>query len=280
MKKSSKIIIFVCGILAAIAIIIVFTIMSRNDNKGKTEVSKNTIQNDNLNIISNTSTARTYINIKYETTSKVYEIAGTKHTITVNQDFPTIIASDESVKNIMQGVLDKIANDEFSDFKKQVEDRINDKYGIDAEFMEYVGDLSLSWKFVNSRNDDKVVSVKNESEGDLGGVSWSSKRGYSFSSKTGQLLKIEDIAIHEKALKKYLNETIVKYLKTNSQDLGLNQEIMNDIDKYVNIDELTWYFSDSGLTVCFEKYNFSVDTFDYTIEYSKLDGYVKPEYLK
>lgn len=278
MKKSVKILALVCIILVAIAVIIISTIISRNNYKQIT--TANTVSNTSTNNTVSSTTDNPYVKISYETTSKVYTVEGTEHTITVNQDFPTVIADDESVQNRIQSGLGKIANDEFSDYKKQVEDQLYDKYGIDSSFMDHVGDLSISWKFTNSRNDEKVVSVKNESDGSLGGVSWTSKRGYSFSSETGNLLNIEDIAIHPEACKKFISETLINYFKINFENLGLYEDVSNNLNESINIDDLTWYLSDSGLTVCFEKYQVSPDTFEYTIGYSKLDGYVKPEYLK
>ena len=270
MKKSSKIIIIVCVILSAIAIIISSMITSVGDKKKKVGTRNNT----------NTSEDSVYVAIKYDTTSAVYEINGTNHTITVNQDFPTVIAKDESVQNKMQSILGEIANNEFSEFKRYVEQIISDKYEVNAEYMESVGDLSLSWKFSNSRNDEKVVSVENESKGNLSGISWPSKRGYSFNAQTGELLKLEDIAISKEALRKYINETIMKYLKANYQKLGLNNNVMSNLTKLANIDNLYWYLSDSGLTICFEKGTFSDNAFSYTINYSSLEEYVTAEYLK
>ncbi|MBQ3408951.1 MAG: DUF3298 domain-containing protein [Clostridia bacterium] len=277
MKKNTKIIILIGVIAMAIAIIILSSVLP--GKKKNQASSSNTDTNSNNKIIA-TEEDSPYIKITYETTSKVYKIEGTEHTITVYQDFPTVVAENESVQNKIQSELGKIANQEFEDYKKQVQDQIDDKYGIDASFMDYVGDLSLQWTFSNARNDEKVVSIKNESNGSLGGVPWTNKRGYSFSSETGELLKIEDIAIHSAACKKFIKDEILSYFRTNYEKLGIYQETLNNLSDAIDIDELTWYLSDSGLTVCFEKYTVSPDTFEYTINYSKLEDLVKSEYLK
>ena len=279
MKKSFKIILFVCVILIAILIVIISGIKPKSNEENKTNTNTTTNTNTYTNSITSSNNDG-YIQISYKTTSEVYRVQGTEHTITVNQDFPTVTASDEKVQNTMQSVLGGIANKEFSEYKNQVEERLNDKYGIDAEYMEHVGDLSLNWHFSNSRNDNKVVSVKNESNGSLGGVSWSTKRGYSFSSETGNLLKIEDIAIHTEACKKFINETIIKYFKENYSNLGISADTLSNLEGTIKIDDCTWYLSDSGLTICFEEHTVLPIAFEYTIEYSKLNGYVKPEYLK
>lgn len=274
MKKSIKIIILVCVILIAISIIILFSVLPRKANNN-TIVNNTSNRNDVV-----TKNDDDYVKITYEATSEVFKISGTDKTITIYQDFPTVEADDENVKNKIQAGLGKIASVEFSDYKKQVQDRINDKTDIDASFMENYGNLQIRWTFSNDRNDDKVVSVKNESSGSLGGASWSNKKGYSFSTETGELLELKDIAINTDALKKYINETIIKYFKTNYQELGIYQDSLNKLNEIINIEDCTWYLSNSGLTICIEKYKVSPDTFEYTISYSKLKDLVKDEYLK
>lgn len=279
MKKNVKIIIFVCVIVFAIAIIILSSIL---DKKSREKANKDITANRINNSINNNGNNEgdNYIQITYEATSEVFKIAGTDKTITIYQDFPTVVASDESVKNKLQAGIGKIANAEFAEYKKKVQDRINTKDDINAAFMEHFGNLQLKWSFINDRNDDKVVSIRNESSGNLGGVSWATKRGYSFSAETGDLLTIDNIAVNKEALRKYLNESIIKYIKSNYQKLGVSQDKLENITNTINIDDLTWYFSGSGLTVCFEKYKISPDSIEYTIDYDKLKDLVKDEYLK
>lgn len=276
MKTSYKIIILIGVIASAIAIIILSSVLphkvqnsnsKNNTNSVKSANNTNTIVDENNN----------YVNISYETTSEVFKIDGTDKTITVYQEFPIVYSSNESVKNKIQANLGKVASDEFESYKKQVKSRLVD---IDASFMENVGNLELKWSFSNDRNDSKVVSVKNVSSGSLGGVAWTNKRGYSYSSETGERLKIEDIAINPEALRKYVNETIIKYLRSNYQQLGIYQESLNNLSGIVNIDNLTWYLSSSGLTVCFDEHSISPDSIEYTIDYTKLEDLVKDEYLK
>ncbi|MBR2704673.1 MAG: DUF3298 domain-containing protein [Clostridia bacterium] len=276
MKQKTKIIIFVCIILILIGLIILSGIIPKKNK------NTNSVANTSSSPINNSSGGNEnnlFVKITYNSTSEVYSFEGTDKTITVYQDFPTVDADDETVKNKIQTELGKIANDEFEAYKNEVQKRIDNK-AIDAVYMDYMGNLTLKWTFSNDRNDTKVVSVVNESTGGLGGVSWFAKKGYSFSSETGDRLTIKDIAINEEALKKYINEEIVKYLRKNYQSLGIYPDLIDKLNEKVDIDNMNWYLSGNGITVCFESDSVSPDTFDYTIKYDELDGLVKSEYLK
>ena len=120
MKKSVKIIILVCVIALAIAIIILSSVVPKKvNNKNNQNNGANNTTNGNGNVVSDDEN----IKISYEATSEVFKIAGTDKTITVYQDFPTVEAKNEDVKNKLQANLGKIANEEFADYKKQVQDR-------------------------------------------------------------------------------------------------------------------------------------------------------------
>ena len=281
MKTKTKIIIFTCVIFILIGMMILSSFLPKA--KEKQQASSNTINNTTspINVDQNgNNDGNNYVEITYAATSEVFKIDGTDKTITVYQDFPTVVADDENVKNKIQADLGKIANEEFSAYKKEVQERIDDPTGIDASYMENFGNLSLKWSFSNSRNDDKVISVKNESSGSLGGVSWDDVKGYSYSAETGDRLTINTIAINPDALKKYVNENIIKYFRANYQQLGIQQDVLSSLDEKINLDNLDWYFTSSGLTICFGKYYISPNSFEYTIKYGDLKDLVKEEYLK
>ena len=277
MKKSTKIIIFSITILVIIGIVIVSTLTSKNTTTNSVNtITTNNTTNGTTNGTGTAEDNNNYIDITYENTSKVYNIEGSEHTITVNQEFPTVRANDTKVQNVLQEELGKIANDEFNEYKSKVEERLSN---YTASVMNNLGDLSVSWKFTNSRNDNKVVSVQNVSSGSLASVSWDTKRGYSFDATTGERLTIDKVANHKEALRKYINETTIKYLRLNAQKLGIQSVKVNDLENLINIDKLNWYFSRAGLTICFEKNYLSLESFEYTIPYYNLEGLIKPEYL-
>lgn len=278
MKQKTKIIIFVCAILILIGLIILSSLLPRAKNKNKTNTTSNT--SSPINNGTSTNEDDLYVKITYDATSEVYKFEGTDKTITVYQDYPTVVAENENVKNKIQADLGKIASDEFNEYKKQVQSRIDAKYGIDAAYMEGVGNLTLKWTFSNSRNDKKVISVANTSSGSLGGVSWDDRRGYSYSAETGDRITINDIAVNPDALKKYVNQETVKYLRQNYQKLGVYPNILNSLSDKINIDNMSWYLSNSGLTICFSKDAVSPNSFDFTIYYQDLNDLIKSEYLK
>lgn len=281
MKTRTKIIIFTCVILILIFLIILSSFWPKaNQKKQDNNVNTNTNTNNPISTDPGGSEENLYVDITFDTTAEVFKIEGTDKTITVYQDFPNVSAEDETVKNKIQTELGKIANNEFEDYKKQVQKKIDTPNDIDAVYMEYIGNLTLKWSFTNNRNDKKVVSVKNESSGSLGGVGWDEKRGYSFSTETGELLTMKDIAVSYDALKKYVNEEIIKYFKANYQKLGIPQSSFDSLKDKIDIDKLTWYLSNSGLTICIPKDYVSPYTFEYTINYSDLTGLVKVDYLK
>jgi len=279
MKKSYKVMLLICVIGIAIVIVLISSIKQRKENNtvANTNNTSNTIKN---NIGNGNNDEVPSVVITYQATSEVFRINGTEHTITVFQDFPTVRADKESVKNKIQETLGKIANEEFNEYKKEVENSINDKYGIDASDMERTGDLTVKWNFYTDRSDKKVISVKSIGSGNLGGAVWDEKRGYSFDTETGDLLTLDSIAIHAEACKKYIKDDTIKYLRANYKNIGMNDQALNNLNEIVNLDEVTWYFSNTGLTLCFEQYKLVPGAFEYTIEYNKLVDLVKPEYLK
>lgn len=281
MKTKTKIIIFTCVIFILIGMIILSSLLPKA--KEKQQASSNTVNNTSspINVDPGEENEENeYVEITYAATSEVFKIEGTDKTITVYQDFPTVVADDEKVKNKIQSDIGKIANEEFSAYKKEVQERIDDPTGIDASYMENFGNLSLKWSFSNSRNDNKVISVKNESSGSLGGVSWDDVKGYSYSAETGDRLTINTIAINPDALKKYVNENIIKYFRANYQQLGIPQETLSSLNEKINIEKLNWYLTSSGFTICFGKYEVSPNSFEYTIKYGDLNDLVKEEFLK
>ena len=94
------------------------------------------------------------------------------------------------------------------------------------------------------------------------------------------MLTLDSIAIHAEACKKYIKDDTIKYLRANYKNIGMNDQALNNLNEIVNLDEVTWYFSNTGLTLCFEQYKLVPGAFEYTIEYNKLVDLVKPEYLK
>lgn len=287
MEKNKKIIIMILCVAILIGIIIASTLLDHKENKK--QKNTNTISTNKQVVNSNEVDSEEQIikeldgkpvAITYENETEEYKIDGTDHTIKVNQSYAKVISDDDTIKENLQEELDKIANGEFSEYKKMVEEQLHGEYPIDADFMEYVGDLSLGWNFENSRIDKGIISIKNQSSGGLGGVSWENKRGYSFNALTGKRITIEELSINGKNLKSFINSELRSYISKNAQRLGLYEETMSNFDQKVNIDNLTWYLSDDGFTVCFDKYQICPDTFEYTIPYDKLIEYMQINFFK
>ncbi len=287
MKKNKKVIIIIGIVVFILIIIIVSTLLdykqnNKNDvalNNSSESVDENNIEKDNTEEVSEELNSAP-VSITYSIKTEEYNIEGTEHTIKVNQSYANVISSNNNIKQNLQAELDKIADEEFTNYKSKVEETINGEYPIDANFMEQVGDLSLSWSFINSRIDKGVISVKNVSSGSLGGVSWEAKKGYSFNARTGKRLTIDELSKGEKNLKELVNFELRNYIKTNAKRLGLYEDAMVNFEDKVNVDYLTWYLSDDGFTICFEKYKISPDTFEYTIPYEKLTGHMQLSYFK
>lgn len=287
MKKSYKIIILISVVAIAIAIIIISSLNRRKKSNSVNQIASNAVENSIENKVKEdngndkNSTENEYVKISYEQTKQEFKVSGSQYTITVFQDYPKkVISSNQSVQNIIQEELGKIANEQFSEYKKIVQDRMKDPDLINADFMELHGNLSIGWSLSNSRNDDKVISVVSKSSGSLGGATWDEIRGYSFSAEDGNILTINEISINPNASKKYINSEIVKYLRANYQNLGIYSETYDKLSDSINIDNMIWYFSEKGLNVCFKKYQVSPNAFEYTISYSNLKDLIKPEYLK
>lgn len=281
MEKNKKIM-FMIFLIIVFLIIIILILCDYKEKKNK-KITDNSVINNQVTDLdeegSNNSIKEQLdgkpVSITYENQTKEYKIEGTEHTINVNQSYAKVVSEDETIKQNLQDELDKIADQEFEDYKSKVENQIYGEFPISADFMEYVGNLSLGWNFKNSRIDKGIISIKNESTGSLGGASWEDKRGYSFSPLTGKRLNVEDLSADGKDLKAFVNSELRSYLRENSQRLRLDEETMSNFDKKVNVDNLTWYLSEDGFTVCFGKYQVSSDAFEYTIPYENLKDYMQ-----
>ena len=276
MKDKKKIIVGIIFILVFIVIaLIIYSIVIKH--KGSNKDGNNYINTASNNVDKNT---KSNIDITFSDNSKVYSINGTDKTVTVTQSFAKVSTVNTEVKNKIQKKLDEISEEEFSDYKKQVEEAISGEYpSINADFLNYVGNLSLKWSFEISRNDGKVISIKNVSSGGLGGVSWDNIKGYSFDVSTGELInQIKTITDNEDIFKKTVNENIEIYFRSNRQKLSLYNEYKAVSEG--KIENNNWYLSNDGLTVCYEKYKISPFTFEYTIPYSKINNMLNSKVSK
>ena len=276
MKDKKKIIVGIIFILVFIVIaLIIYSIVIKH--KGNNKDGNNYINTTSNNVDKNT---KSNIDITFSDNSKVYSINGTDKTVTVTQSFAKVSTVNTEVKNKIQKKLDEISEEEFSDYKKQVEEAISGEYpSINADFLNYVGNLSLKWSFEISRNDGKVISIKNVSSGGLGGVSWDNIKGYSFDVSTGELInQIKTITDNEDIFKRTVNENIEIYFRSNRQKLSLYNEYKAVSEG--KIENNNWYLSNDGLTVCYEKYKISPFTFEYTIPYSKINNMLNSKVSK
>ena len=276
MKDKKKIIVGIIFILVFIVIaLIIYSIVIKH--KGSNKDGNNYINTTSNNVDKNT---KSNIDITFSDNSKVYSINGTDKTVTVTQSFAKVSTVNTEVKNKIQKKLDEISEEEFSDYKKQVEEAISGEYpSINADFLNYVGNLSLKWSFEISRNDGKVISIKNVSSGGLGGVSWDNIKGYSFDVSTGELInQIKTITDNEDIFKRTVNENIEIYFRSNRQKLSLYNEYKAVSEG--KIENNNWYLSNDGLTVCYEKYKISPFTFEYTIPYSKINNMLNSKVSK
>lgn len=276
MKDKKRIIAGIIFILAFIVIaLIIYSIVIKHkgSNKDGNNYINTTINNVDKNTTSN-------IDITFSDNSKVYSINGTDKTVTVTQSFAKVSTVNTEVKNKIQKKLDEISEEEFSDYKKQVEEAISGEYpSINADFLNYVGNLSLKWSFEISRNDGKVISIKNVSSGGLGGVSWDNIKGYSFDVSTGELInQIKTLTDNEEEFTKYVDNNIETYFRSNKQKLSLYNEYKAVSEG--KIENNNWYLSNDGLTICYEKYKISPFTFEYTIPYSKINNMLNSKVSK
>ena len=276
MKDKKRIIagiIFVLAFIVIALIIYSIVIKHKGSNKDGNNYINTTINNVDKNTTSN-------IDITFSDNSKVYSINGTDKTVTVTQSFAKVSTVNTEVKNKIQKKLDEISEEEFSDYKKQVEEAISGEYpSINADFLNYVGNLSLKWSFEISRNDGKVISIKNVSSGGLGGVSWDNIKGYSFDVSTGELInQIKTLTDNEEEFTKYVDNNIETYFRSNKQKLSLYNEYKAVSEG--KIENNNWYLSNDGLTVCYEKYKISPFTFEYTIPYSKINNMLNSKVSK
>lgn len=276
MKDKKKIIagiIFVLAFIVIALIIYSIVIKHKGSNKDGNNYINTTINNVDKNTTSN-------IDITFSDNSKVYSINGTDKTVTVTQSFAKVSTVNTEVKNKIQKKLDEISEEEFSDYKKQVEEAISGEYpSINADFLNYVGNLSLKWSFEISRNDGKVISIKNVSSGGLGGVSWDNIKGYSFDVSTGELInQIKTLTDNEEEFTKYVDNNIETYFRSNKQKLSLYNEYKAVSEG--KIENNNWYLSNDGLTICYEKYKISPFTFEYTIPYSKINNMLNSKVSK
>ncbi len=276
MKDKKRIIagiIFVLAFIVIALIIYSIVIKHKGSNKDGNNYINTTINNVDKNTTSN-------IDITFSDNSKVYSINGTDKTVTVTQSFAKVSTVNTEVKNKIQKKLDEISEEEFSDYKKQVEEAISGEYpSINADFLNYVGNLSLKWSFEISRNDGKVISIKNVSSGGLGGVSWDNIKGYSFDVSTGELInQIKTLTDNEEEFTKYVDNNIETYFRSNKQKLSLYNEYKAVSEG--KIENNNWYLSNDGLTICYEKYKISPFTFEYTIPYSKINNMLNSKVSK
>ena len=276
MKDKKRIIagiIFVLAFIVIALIIYSIVIKHKGSNKDGNNYINTTINNVDKNTTSN-------IDITFSDNSKVYSINGTDKTVTVTQSFAKVSTVNTEVKNKIQKKLDEISEEEFSDYKKQVEEAISGEYpSINADFLNYVGNLSLKWSFEISRNDGKVISIKNVSSGGLGGVSWDNIKGYSFDVSTGELInQIKTLTDNEEEFTQYVDNNIETYFRSNKQKLSLYNEYKAVSEG--KIENNNWYLSNDGLTICYEKYKISPFTFEYTIPYSKINNMLNSKVSK
>lgn len=276
MKDKKKIIAGIIFVLVFIVIaLIIYSIVIKH--KGSNKDGNNYINTTSNNVDKNT---KSNIDITFSDNSKVYSINGTDKTVTVTQSFAKVSTVNTEVKNKIQKKLDEISEEEFSDYKKQVEEAISGEYpSINADFLNYVGNLSLKWSFEISRNDGKVISIKNASSGGLGGVSWDNIKGYSFDVSTGELInQIKTLTDNEEEFTKYVDNNIESYFRSNKQKLSLYNEYKAVSEG--KIENNNWYLSNDGLTICYEKYKISPFTFEYTIPYSKINNMLNSKFSK
>ena len=169
-----------------------------------------------------------------------------------------------SLKNIRN--LPVIKNDKHQDVADKIVSYLTDisdknwkdvnKFNTDVTDFKY--NIGVSYLFSTLVNNGEILSVDYKLNGSMGGVSWVGYWGYNFNPKTGDVLKITDVLVEEgtvelsdyviSEIEKEYDEESSLWQKDNSSGYWKDLAIENIFK------EGTWFFTESGITVTFDKY--------------------------
>ena len=103
--------------------------------------------------------------------------------------------------------------------------------------------------------------------------------GINFDTKTGKILTVDDIVLDRERFDTFIVESVKYTLKRYYKD-DLFEDYMETVMR--GLDSLNWVFTDYGIQIIYGEYElatYAAGTIRVSIPYSKLQGYVKEEYL-
>ena len=213
--------------------------------------------------------------ISYKEEVKEYKNKDGKVIISNKRNLPVIDSNNKDVADKIANYLANISDEDWNNLNKNQSE--------DDDFVQnYSSQVGVSYLFSTKVINDNYVSIDYTMSGSMGGVSWAGNWGYNFNSASGEVLKIEDVMDYDSARESLYNYIISDVEKTHDQlwndDTAGNWK---DIAKENMFKLGSWYFTDNGITVTFDKYLLGpgatgVVTVD--IPFSELNKYLKDEY--
>lgn len=221
------------------------------------------------------------ITITYDTTNKTFETADhSKVLLYASYTVPKISIADH--KEASDAITD-VFSEQSDDFRQQFLPYLTDAQKILNDEADYFVPYSLEQSYSAKRCDEHILSMLCCNSQYLGGAHGDYRySGFNFDTRTGTLLKLDDIADDKEALlnsaQDYINSQLtLPYYETR---LFVSAEEAQSLITEDILTEDNWYFTNTGLTFIanYEVLSsYAGGASFFTVPYQKLDG-LNPKY--
>lgn len=235
--------------------------------------AKNEIINVKNEITSGFSTDYNY-EISFENEEYVTRNSENKVVFKNTRNVPTVTCTNnpEAAKKIEES-LRKKSDKQWESLKRSA-----DEYT--AEGMKaYDEPYGVSYMMSTLAKNNKYVTIQIDQSGSMGGVSWTGLELYTYDSKNGELLTIDNIAKDSNTLKQFLRTKIKEYVTNNFQNVS-----QNDLDSKINDildDDENYGLSDDKFIIVLPKYSIGVGADGVKtveIDKSEINNYLADQY--
>ena len=216
------------------------------------------------------------------TKNTVRELKENTASFTCIQQDPTITGIDPEVASKIEKSLKEYYANVWKEINEQSKDEeiqeILKTSGKDIKNYSIGFEQSFSILYSN----DKIVTFSYVMTGGLGGVSWGTTSGVSYSLDNGEIIEPEDIIKDKKGYIEACKNTVYKQLKADERYPSLNQGYEKIVDEA--IEKVGGYFTETGI-VCVQipKYGISYGAageFSYEISYNDAKNYIDIDKIK
>ena len=256
-KKTKKTVLWIIIISIIVICVALFAVISTNKSKvvGKEEVASSNTESvegiveeeevvEKADPSADTQYYATFDEDKYETKNDAGDVT------CVNERNILYLKNDAYPKaaQIIQDTINGIMNDNWgNDIKRAADDYRNEGSKDEVIGIKYMAAL----EYQNS----SVITFSIKMSGGFGGVTWDGDELYSFSTRTGERLSIENCSNDADKLKNELIQATKKYIQDNDVEIQDNANVGEDI-LFANSMSRQGSFgiTENGICIKYQKY--------------------------